>query len=321
MTQIHNILHNEILLFKQDANAIVHEILEIKQKMIEKITQIVQNMESTYTVEVYGSHRTGLCMHWSDIDLCISPQEQSFAFDAKETLNQINARLEQERGFANPWITHVNYKRGASMPLVTITCSLGALMRQENMAMLPKNPAYAAVYERSICIDITVSQNESVGGHRHLGIECCELVEQYVKDCWIIEPLLLVLKQMLKVNGLNEPFKGGLSSYGLLLMIVGFLQHKAYDNPCDPQSINLGQILLEFLQYFSAFDYKAKQIHCRKPEEGETGQYLREVVAQRQPDSQIMTQFYTPEPQIMYIVDPLKPGNNVAKSSYQFNLI
>ena len=247
--------------------------------MIERLTHIVQTMESTYTVEVYGSHRTGLCMHWSDIDLCVSPQEQTFAFDPKETLNAITARLEAERDYENPWITHVNYKRGASMPLVTITCSLGALMRQENMSNLPKNPAYASVYERTICIDITVNQSEVVGGHRHLGIECCELVEQYIKDCWIIEPLLLVLKQMLKVNGLNEPFKGGLSSYGLLLMIVGFLQQKAYDNICDPQSVNLGQILLEFLQYFSNFDYKSRQIHCRKPEEStEPGTFIRDVV-------------------------------------------
>lgn len=30
INQIHNILHNEILLFKQDANAIMHEMFEIK---------------------------------------------------------------------------------------------------------------------------------------------------------------------------------------------------------------------------------------------------------------------------------------------------
>jgi non-canonical poly(A) RNA polymerase PAPD5/7 len=68
-----------------------------------------------------------------------------------------------------------------------------------------------------------------------------------VKDCWLIEPLLLVLKQLLKVNGLNEPFKGGLSSYGVLLMIVGFLQQKRYDIPSDPKIYNLGEILLDFL--------------------------------------------------------------------------
>jgi DNA polymerase sigma len=74
----------------------------------------------------------------------------------------------------------------------------------------------------------------------------------------LIEPLLLVLKQLLKVNGLNEPFKGGMSSYGLLLMIVGFLQFRQYDIPCEPKHQNLGEILLDFLQYFSNFDFKNK---------------------------------------------------------------
>jgi hypothetical protein len=30
---------------------------------------------------------------------------------------------------------------------------------------------------------------------------------------------------------------------------------------------NLGEILLDFLQYFSNFDFKSRQIYCRKPEE------------------------------------------------------
>ena len=36
-------------------------------------------------------------MHWSDIDLCVSPQGEIFGFDSKETLGVINQRLEQEK--------------------------------------------------------------------------------------------------------------------------------------------------------------------------------------------------------------------------------
>jgi len=39
----------------------------------------------------------------------------------------------------------------------------------------------------------------------------------------VIKPLILVLKQILKVWGFNEPYNGGLSSYALFLMIVSFL--------------------------------------------------------------------------------------------------
>ena len=37
MSQIHNILHNEILLFKQDANAIVKEMSTVKEKLIDRL--------------------------------------------------------------------------------------------------------------------------------------------------------------------------------------------------------------------------------------------------------------------------------------------
>ena len=81
----------------------------------------------------------------------------------------------------------------------------------------PKNPKYAAIYNELFSIDITHMTEF------HNGLKCVELVKDYLVDCWFIEPLILVLKQMLKVNQLNDPYKGGLSSYGLLLMIVAFI--------------------------------------------------------------------------------------------------
>jgi non-canonical poly(A) RNA polymerase PAPD5/7 len=84
----------------------------------------------------------------------------------------------------------------------------------------------------------------------HNGVKCVNLVQEYLLDCWFIEPLILVLKQMLKVNGLNDPYKGGLSSYGLLLMIVAFIQFRKLNKVRVPQTINLGNILLDFLHYY-----------------------------------------------------------------------
>jgi hypothetical protein len=42
----------------------------------------------------------------------------------------------------------------------------------------PKNPIYESIYEKTISVDITCS-NYNIDmnfGHRHLGIECVELV-------------------------------------------------------------------------------------------------------------------------------------------------
>jgi DNA polymerase sigma len=71
---------------------------------------------------------------------------------------------------------------------------------------------------------------------------------------------------MLKVNSLNDPYKGGLSSYGLLLMFVAFIQFRELNKVKNPQTINLGNILLDFLLYYGEnFHYQRYGITCRKP--------------------------------------------------------
>lgn len=57
----------------------------------------------------------------------------------------------------------------------------------------------------------------------HNGLECVKLVKEFLSENEIIEPIILVMKQILKVNNLNEPYFGGISSYALFLMIVSFL--------------------------------------------------------------------------------------------------
>lgn len=76
------------------------------------------------------------------------------------------------------------------------------------------------IVSKPINIDITQMTDH------HNGLECVQLVRNYLSENTVIEPLILVLKQMLKVWGFNDPYHGGLSSYALFLMIVSFLQVK-----------------------------------------------------------------------------------------------
>ena len=116
---------------------------------------------------------------------------------------------------------------------------------------------------------------------------------------------------MLRVNGLNDPYKGGLSSYGLLLMIVAFIQCRELNKVRVPQNINLGNILLDFLHHYGEVHCNAA-IMCRRPGENS--------------DSSI-SNFYTRVPEISQgfmttdvpcIDDPLNPQNNVGKSTFHF---
>ncbi len=64
----------------------------------------------------------------------------------------------------------------------------------------------------------------SIQDQRHYGLRCVELVKTFLKDYDVLEPIVLALKNILKLAGLNDPYTGGLSSYGLILMVVSFLQ-------------------------------------------------------------------------------------------------
>jgi DNA polymerase sigma len=69
-----------------------------------------------YRVDVYGSHSTGLCLHWSDIDLVVGPRGSDIEHDApigmsearmKDALRRISESLRSEG--SKMWVTSVNY--------------------------------------------------------------------------------------------------------------------------------------------------------------------------------------------------------------------
>jgi len=73
--EIQSTLHNEILLFKQDANAMMKEMQQVKEILIQRITNLVSTVLPSYFVQIYGSHATGLCLHWSDIDMVVGSKQ------------------------------------------------------------------------------------------------------------------------------------------------------------------------------------------------------------------------------------------------------
>ncbi len=97
----------------------------------------------------------------------------------------------------------------------------------------------------------------------HNGLECVNLVQQYLAENEIIEPIILVLKQLLKACQLNNPYFGGISSYALFLMIVSFLQ--SHELATEISKVNLGRILISFLNFYGSFDHETTGISCHLP--------------------------------------------------------
>jgi len=155
-------------------------------------------------------------------------------------------------------------------------------------------------------IDITVQDS------RHNGLDCVGLVKTFLNEYNVLESLVLVLKQFLKISSYNDPYKGGLSSYGLILMTVSFLQHKISNHQSiEMEGVNLGKLLLEFLWYYGFwFDYAALGIYT----------YIPNEKPEKQPHFQLI--HYMPEYMLTAnISDPLNSFNNVGKSSFSISLI
>ena len=71
--QVFNKLHDEVILFEESVKSIMNEIEPIKTIIIDKISAFIKQVIPNGDVEVYGSHATKLCLHWSDIDLVLKP--------------------------------------------------------------------------------------------------------------------------------------------------------------------------------------------------------------------------------------------------------
>uniref|UniRef100_A0A8C7VGK1 Terminal nucleotidyltransferase 4A n=1 Tax=Oncorhynchus mykiss TaxID=8022 RepID=A0A8C7VGK1_ONCMY len=135
-------------------------------------------------------------------------------------------------------------------------------------------------------------------------VKAAALIKDYKKKYPVLPYLVLVLKQFLLQRDMNEVFTGGISSYCLFLVAVSFLQLHSRENACSPNA-NTGVLLIEFFELYGRhFNYLKTGIRIK-----DGGCYLSKDEVQKS-----MLDGYRPS--LLYIEDPLQPGNDVGRSSY-----
>ncbi|XP_051503348.1 terminal nucleotidyltransferase 4B-like [Myxocyprinus asiaticus] len=136
------------------------------------------------------------------------------------------------------------------------------------------------------------------------GVKAANLIKEFKQQFPVLPYLVLVLKQFLLQRELNEVFTGGIGSYSLFLMAVSFLQMHYREDVCSPNS-NLGVLLIEFFELYGRhFNYLKTGIRIK-----DGGSYVAKDEVQKG-----MLDGYRPS--MLYIEDPLQPGNDVGRSSY-----
>ena len=171
-------------------NLVTYKISIIKPKVNELIDLIQKSVENSigkeYTVKLYGSHATGLCLPWSDIDVVLCKENSN--------INQNNQNNQNENLYSNKYIPlhdlfnylqknndfkSINYIGATSAPLIKIKT-------KENIDI--KN------------VDISLQDNS------HYGIKCVSLVLDYKNEYEVLLPMVLALKNILKQAKLNDPY-------------------------------------------------------------------------------------------------------------------
>jgi DNA polymerase sigma len=132
-------------------------------------------------------------------------------------------------------------------------------------------------------------------GKTHLGIASCNLVKDYVNSYPCLREVSILLKEFLAVHEFNVAYKGGISSYSAVILIVAYMNN--FQLQQSPH-ITPSRLLMGFLDFYSnCFDSQKFGINI-----------LNDMSFYPLPSQ---------NQQMFVIVDPVNPQNNTARNSYR----
>ena len=240
----------------------IKELKELTKKVVK------DSLNDEYEVKVYGSRETGVCLPWSDIDFVIVCKNKDKEYT--EPLSIVYKHLKEN--FPEFIIKYID---STQIPLLKINTGQN--------------------YHK-ISLDISMELSE------HHGAECVQFIKDKIKQYKVLTPITFGLKTIFQYAKVNDPYHGGLSSYGIILLIIYFLQKN--EKAKNDISINsLGKLFYELL-YFYGKEYN-----------------VNEPINVNNIDISFIKNYFYGNDTKLYIVDPLNNTNNVAKNTRQLDNI
>ena len=311
----------------KDLNDYQKYITEKINRNIPAINDIINEIRATlntitqdYDIKIYGSYANGLCMPWSDLDLVLVNKNgiENNENENNENNENNNEDILLEQNPQNP----EPQSDSASIANTDSTReSLASAMNGFLMVLYMKLKSKPWVKQSIITENLSVSiirlitvkdKNElnvdiSVESNKHNGLKCVNLVKSYLKEYTVLKPITIALKAILQSANLHNPNKGGLSSYGLILMVVSYIQSQK-DNFGLKNADLSGKIFYGFLKHYGIFFDFNKYLILTYP--------INETnFPNNDKESFLSINQFSQE---FIILDPLNNKNNVANSSFQF---
>jgi len=190
-------LSSEIRSMAAEIKYITSHQKPVAMAIIDALRKSLRNLWPTARAEIYGSFATGLCTPSSDVDVVICdtervPQDNPRSQSVK--IQKLAKYLEKQK-----WVRSLNTIPSASVPIIKVNI-------------------IASVGHQPVALDLSFDSSF------HRGLPTCAFVKGLCIEYPTLEPLALVLKQFLSSKKINNPYTGGLSSYGLVLMLASMLQ-------------------------------------------------------------------------------------------------
>lgn len=258
----------------------------LRQYVVNRIEATVKKLWPSASVEVFGSFRTKLYMPTSDI----GESQMKISSLPKLTYNLIPSPSDL-----------VAIGQWEKLPLRTLESELikAGIADPQTIRVLEKaSVPIIKLTDRESQVKVDISFN------MQSGVEAAKLIKSYKRKYPVLEKLVLLLKQFLLQRDLNEVFSGGISSYSLILMCISFLQLHTRQADCFMENANLAVLLIEFFELYGRnFNYIKTGISVR------LARYMPKEELQRD-----MVDGHRPS--LLCIEDPLTPGNDIGRSSY-----
>lgn len=291
--QIKSNLYKDIIDFQKYTKSEIKK----RQKPISHIRSSLQErLELSgydYTVNVFGSYATGLCLPWSDLDLILISKNQNMKnTNSVIKLQEIMGLLQNIEWVNTPMLVTDYY----AFPFITFSTD------QEHEYMK---------------VNLTIQDK------KNNGYKCVKLVREFINSYKNLEPLTLIVKQLMKCSNTlfslsnyssySNNLQETLNSYSIILMIVYFLQLQIMGNIGRTVEMinnpeNLGELFINFLLYYVNFESNEKNyIFVR------TG--LKDLL---ESDDYLHLNSYMSK---LIIIDPLDHKNNVSLKTAEFRNI
>lgn len=193
------------------------------KKIGSKLEHAVKGLWPRASCVVYGSVKVGLNLPESDVDYVINlPEVHRMSlsrtvgsvdnFDEESVYTVLERKLVQEE-----WVKTVK-SVGRAVKVIKVKT------------------------HENVDVDVTFESE------KHTGIEGGAFVKKCLEEYPETRVLSLVLKRFLNNRGLLTTYTGGISSYGLFLLITRYCQEQPYSKGMD-----VGGLLLGFLDFFGNY--------------------------------------------------------------------